>query len=106
MTRGRVIWIIGLGLALIVAAVILVAVSVPRALRKFLYPPAPPMPAVVSRPVTEILAELEMILKTNAPKVLEQLQPGLADEEIAKLERQAGLQLPDDIKALYRWHDG
>ena len=106
MTRRHVIWIVSSAVVLLIAFVVLVVAYVPRALRSFFYPPAPLMPAIVSKTVPEILTELELVMKTNAPKVLEQMQPGLSDAEIARLEQQANLKLPDDIKALYRWHDG
>ena len=64
------------------------------------------MPVVVSEPMPEILARLESILKTNAPQVLAGLQAGISAAEIAKLEQQYHVQLPDDIKAIYEWHDG
>jgi cell wall assembly regulator SMI1 len=74
--------------------------------RTFLYPPAPPMPAVVGDPMSQILAHLEAILKTNAPQVLAELQPGLSVEQIAKLETQYHIQVPEEIKAIYEWHNG
>jgi len=64
------------------------------------------MPPVVSESVDEILTKLENVLKLKAPQLLESLQPGLSAQEIAELERRAGVQLPDDLKALYRWRNG
>ena len=91
-----------------IAAVVLVALGfwARAGLRNFFYPVAPPMPAVVSEPMPEILARLESILKTNAPHVLAALPPGLSAGEIARLEQQYHVQLPDDIKAIYQWHNG
>jgi cell wall assembly regulator SMI1 len=75
-------------------------------LRHVFYPTAPPMPATVSETMPEILARLENILKTNAPQVLEGLQPGLSPSDISRLEQQYHVQLPDDIQAIYEWHNG
>ena len=71
-----------------------------------MYPVAPPMPPVVSQSMNEILAQLEVELKTKSPQVLTNLQPGLSMDRINELERQAGMQLPDDIKAIYHWRNG
>jgi len=64
------------------------------------------MPAAVSEAMPQILARLENILKTNAPQVLAALQPGLSAGDISKLEQQYHVQLPDDVQAIYEWHDG
>ncbi|HEV2693497.1 MAG TPA: SMI1/KNR4 family protein [Verrucomicrobiae bacterium] len=45
-------------------------------------------------------------MKTNAPSVLAGLQPGLSADAITKLEQQYAVLIPDDIKAIYEWHDG
>jgi cell wall assembly regulator SMI1 len=98
----------------LVAVIALIGITVLIALgfraktgmRNFLYPLAPPMPAVVSEPMPEILARLDSILKTNAPSVYAELQPGLSADAIAGLEKQYHVQIPDDIKAIYEWHDG
>jgi len=74
--------------------------------REFLYPPAPPMPAVVSATMPDILAQLETTLKAKAPHILETLQPGLSTDEVAKLETKFNIKLPDDIKQLYQWRNG
>ena len=71
-----------------------------------MYPSAPPMPPVVSQTVDDVLAQLDSQLQTNAPWVLTNLQPGLTLDRINELERQAAIQIPDDLKALYHWHDG
>jgi cell wall assembly regulator SMI1 len=98
--------IVIIGSLAVVAAIVLAGLFVPRMARNFFYPAAPTMPAVTSRPMDQLLIELEAFLKTQAPKVLEQMQPGISNEELAKLEQQAGIQFADDIRALYRWHNG
>jgi cell wall assembly regulator SMI1 len=75
-------------------------------LKSFLYPVAPPMPAIISEPMPEILTHLEAVLKTSAPLVSAKLQPGISAEQIAKLEAQYHVQIPDEIKAIYEWHNG
>lgn len=95
---------IGVGIAMIV--LIGLGVLAWTGLRSFFYPAAPRMPAIVSAPMPEILARLESVLKTNAPQVLAGLQPGLSAADISKLEQQYRVQLPDDIKVIYQWHDG
>lgn len=75
-------------------------------IKQSMYPLAPPMPPVVSQTTEEILSQLELVLKNKAPQILTNLQPGLSAEKISELERQSGIQLPDEIKALYRWRNG
>ncbi|HEX4351113.1 MAG TPA: SMI1/KNR4 family protein [Verrucomicrobiae bacterium] len=97
---------IGIGAALALAILIAVVFSARTTLNNFFYPAAPPMPAVVSESMPQILARLESILKTNAPQVLAGLQPGLAATDVSKLEQQYNIQLPPELEALYEWHDG
>ena len=74
--------------------------------RNFLYPAAPMMPPVVSESMPEILARLEAVLNTNAPFVSTNLRPGISQEELSILEHRYHVQLPDEIKSIYQWHDG
>ncbi|HEY1789382.1 MAG TPA: SMI1/KNR4 family protein [Verrucomicrobiae bacterium] len=74
--------------------------------RTFFCPLAPPMPGAVDLPMPEILRRLTLILHATAPQVLAGLQPGLSEQEIEKLERQYNVRLPNDLKAIYEWHDG
>jgi cell wall assembly regulator SMI1 len=103
MTRWQKI-----SIAVGIAIVVVIALGLKRrsGARNFFYPLAPPMPAVVSESMPDILAHLESILQTNAPHVLAQLQPGLSADAIAKLEQQYHVQIPDEIKLIYEWHDG
>lgn len=75
-------------------------------IKKFFYPTAPPMPATVERPISEVIARLELALKAKVPHVFESLQPGLTPEQITKLEKESGIHLPDEMKALYQWRNG
>jgi cell wall assembly regulator SMI1 len=74
--------------------------------RTFFCPLAPPMPGAVNRPMPEILTRLTSILQATAPQVLAGLQPGLSDQQIRKMEWQYNVRLPNEIKAIYEWHDG
>ena len=74
--------------------------------RNFLYPPAPTMPPIVGESMPEILTRLEAVLRTNAPCVWTNLRPGISQAEISKLEQRYHVQLPEEIKAIYQWHDG
>jgi cell wall assembly regulator SMI1 len=94
-------------LSLACAAILLVGLLlVPRAMRNFFYPVASKMPPAVGQSMEDILAKIEREMEVKAPKVLTELQSGLSESEISKHERNAGVTLPDDIKALYRWHNG
>ncbi|MBW3538979.1 MAG: SMI1/KNR4 family protein [Planctomycetes bacterium] len=64
------------------------------------------MPPAVSTPVENLLSQYEAFLKSKAPSVLSALQPGLTDSEIDALERQHGVKLTSDLRALYRWRNG
>jgi cell wall assembly regulator SMI1 len=97
---------IGIGIAITIVVVVALGFWARSGLRNFFYPVAPPMPSVMSEPMPEILARLESILKTNSPQVLARLQPGLSAGDIARLEQQYQIQLPDEIRAIYQWHDG
>lgn len=54
----------------------------------------------------EVVARLERWLEQRCPHKLEQLAPGLADEEITAHERPLGVTFPDGMRALYRWRNG
>jgi cell wall assembly regulator SMI1 len=49
---------------------------------------------------------IEAWLQENAPHIYDSLQPGASEAEIAKVESQLGVALPDDVKASYRIHNG
>jgi cell wall assembly regulator SMI1 len=101
---------IGIGVGTVaVSLVIILAVLVLWAEKRFhnhSYPIAPPMPAVVNETMAEILARLDAILKTNASETEAHLQPGLSVADISKLELQYHVQIPDEIKEIYEWHNG
>lgn len=49
---------------------------------------------------------LDHWLNAHVPDVADDLAPGCSEHALAALEQQLGTVLPDDFKALYRWHDG
>lgn len=98
-------WMVIISAAALVIVVV-VAFGLLHVFRGFLYPTAPAMPPIVAETTEEILARLESSLKAHAPQLLEYLQPGLTAQEIADLEGRAGVRLPDDLKAFYRWRNG
>jgi cell wall assembly regulator SMI1 len=98
-----------IGIGIVIAVVVVMSVgfwATQRGLRTFFYPFAPPMPPVVDEPMSDVLAHLESILKTNAPQVLATLQPGISSNQISQLEQQYHIHMPEDIQAIYEWHDG
>jgi hypothetical protein len=104
MTRTRTAWIVVAGLALgIVAALILAG---PALQRSFFYPKAKDLPPAVSQDVEQLLARLQAAIETNAPAVVQALQPGLSEPQISALEAQGGFRLSSDLRAFYRWHNG
>jgi cell wall assembly regulator SMI1 len=74
--------------------------------RETMYPAAPPMPAPVSTPMSELLARYDAFLRDKAPRVYAELQPGLTDSDIDQLEQKYNLKLTADLRALYRWRNG
>jgi cell wall assembly regulator SMI1 len=98
---------IGIGIVIAIVVVMTVAYwATEKALPRLFYPFAPPMPPVVDEPMSEILAHLESALKTNAPQVLATLRPGISSNQINQLEQQYHVQIPNDVQAIYEWHDG
>lgn len=74
--------------------------------REMMYPPAPAMPPVVSATMDELLKKLDQHMMTKAPALLNAMQPGLTDEQLAQIERDHKIEIPPDIKSLYKWRNG
>jgi len=53
-----------------------------------------------------LFQELEAAISAVEPRVLEGYNPGLSDTEIDALMANVSFDLPDDLRALYRWKDG
>jgi cell wall assembly regulator SMI1 len=103
MKRKRVFILVP---SVLLAILIVALFLIPRSIRNFFYPTAKPMPPVVNISMAEILKKLEVLMQDKAPAVLAELQTGLSDSEISALESKSGVQLPDDMKALYHWRNG
>lgn len=55
----------------------------------------------------DILDKIDQALKRNFGKVYESLRPGATDADLASLSACFPRnELPDEIVALYRWHNG
>lgn len=54
----------------------------------------------------ELLADFEAALLKAGAAITEVWQPGLSDREIDELTRPLGLDLPDEARAWWRWHNG
>jgi len=93
--------------ALIIFAAVLVAAAVLFLKVIGWHSPKPhSLPPVVADTTEQLLASLQGALQTNAPALAKSLQPGLSDAQISALETQGGFHLSDDLRALYRWHNG
>ncbi|HEY9877863.1 MAG TPA: SMI1/KNR4 family protein, partial [Leptolyngbyaceae cyanobacterium] len=53
-----------------------------------------------------IWARIDAWLMANAPGVLQTLKPGASDAQIKAFEQVVGVQLPEDVKASFRIHNG
>lgn len=54
----------------------------------------------------DLLRELEVELTRQAPAVVRELRPGLGQEAIDALLSAVPQPIPNELRALYRWHDG
>ena len=104
MSRAKKVIITAI--ALTVIAVIALVLAAPSIQRSLFYPKPKVLPPVVGHSTKFLLARLQLVLETNAPSVAAALQPGLSDAEITSLETSGGFRLSDDLRTLYRWHNG
>jgi cell wall assembly regulator SMI1 len=100
---AKVLLMLGLLAGLTVAALVLAG---PTLQQRFFYPKPGVLPPVVSESTDALLARLQKTLEAKTPALARHLQPGLTDEAIRQLEATGGFKLPEDIRALYRWHNG
>lgn len=56
--------------------------------------------------MTLLWQRIERWLATHAPDLLDDLNPGASEEELAQAEATLGVALPEDFKASYRLHNG
>ncbi|WP_331737254.1 SMI1/KNR4 family protein (plasmid) [Streptomyces sp. NBC_00984] len=54
----------------------------------------------------QIWARIETVLGRIAPRVLAAMPPGATEEEIEAVEAVMGVELPEDVRDSYRYHDG
>ena len=104
MTRARKFVLVGI--VFVVVIVVALILAAPSMLRSFFYPKPPTLPPVVSQAFEQLLTRLQSVLETNAPIVVRALQPGLSEAQISALESKGGFRLSDELRALYRWHNG
>lgn len=104
MSRPRQILLIGS--ALVIVLLVALILAAPAIQRSVFYPKPTGLPSVVTQTTEQLLARLQALLETNAPAVANSLQPGLPDAEISRLEAKGGFRLSEDLRALYRWHNG
>lgn len=93
--------------ALATGAVLLAIVfCVPAGLRSFFYPKPGKLPPIVTPSTADLLVQLQAVLEKRAPEIAKSLQPGLTDAQITALETQNNLHIPNELRDLYRWHNG
>lgn len=56
--------------------------------------------------IQDALNDLDIWLSSNAPIDLENLRPPASEQELAEVEQTVGLPLPEEIRLLYKWHNG
>ncbi|MGH1538694.1 MAG: SMI1/KNR4 family protein, partial [Gammaproteobacteria bacterium] len=53
----------------------------------------------------EILEKFELLLKP-IDQAKDELLPPAMDEEINAAEKELGIEFPEDLRTLYKWHNG
>ncbi len=104
--RRRLTIIVTTTLICLVLAGLLGTIGLRWLQRALFYPSPTRMPRVVADDIASALRRFEAALAKHYPSGLSALQPGLSDAEITTIERENGLQLTDDLRALYRWRNG
>lgn len=107
--KRSLLLILGSGLLLLtvlgIAAVLLVRSSMQN-FADLSYPTASSLPPEVKGSMEEVLSRLETVLTAKAPQTMAALQPGLSPDRIAELEKEGGITLSPELRALYRWRNG
>ena len=89
---------------LVVAAVVIIAAR--HLQRSFFYPRPTRLPENVEGDTEVLLKRFESALRVHAPEVLDALQPGLSEHQIAAIESQFGFRLTGEPRSLYMWRNG
>ncbi len=61
---------------------------------------------VLIHPMNQVWDELDKLLASHAPKIAASLRPPASEEQIAIVEEQIGMQLPEDLRLSYLRHNG
>jgi hypothetical protein len=61
---------------------------------------------VTANDVTAALERYESALRSLGAPVVANLRPGISPGELLELEAQYGVELPDEARAVWQWHDG
>jgi cell wall assembly regulator SMI1 len=97
---------VGIASAVFIALALVFIIAGRRATRSFFYPKPGKMPPIVGQTTDELLARLQAVLEKHAPHLSRSLQPGISDTRIRELETQGKFQLSEELRAMYRWHNG
>ncbi len=97
---------VGIASVVVIALVLALLVAGRWATRSFFYPKPGKMPPTVSQTTDELLARLQGVLEKRAAHVSLSLQPGISDARIRELEARGKFRLSEELRALYRWHNG
>jgi len=60
----------------------------------------------MERQLSDLLEELEAILRKANAQLLDQMNPRLDDEKISSYEKQVQVEFSEDVRQLYRWKNG
>ena len=60
----------------------------------------------MNKMLKQTLQKIESLLKEIFPELLDSLNPSATESQIQALEDALQVPLPEDVKTLYRWHDG
>lgn len=71
-----------------------------------LYPYPTQMPERTEVPLPELLSQYEQVVQRLSPEAYAALQPGLTTKQLDELETQYDIVLHEDIRQLYKWHNG
>src|SRR5947209_3402000 len=56
--------------------------------------------------MSDLIERLDGWLAKNRPDYYKELEPGASEEQVAALESQLGVTLPDELRDLLKWRNG